>query len=63
MSTYPDPTPIQLKTWTVWLKAHSEKVRAYSIEYTRTHVVFKTWQGVTYQAYRAEDVKEILLVP
>lgn len=64
MSTpYPDPTPNRLKTWTVYLKGiPSENVQAYSIEYTWTHVIFKTYQGVTYRAYRSEDVKEISLV-
>jgi hypothetical protein len=65
MSTqYPDPMPNRLKTWTVYLRGNnpSESVQAYAIEYTRNHIVFTTYQGVTYRAYRSEDVKEISLV-
>jgi hypothetical protein len=60
--TYPDPVPNQPKTWKLYLAGTSPvDVQAYSIEYTRNHVVFKTYQGVTFMAYRSEDVRRIEL--
>lgn len=59
--TYPDPMPNRLKSWTVTIPEGKITVQAFSIEYTRNHVVFKTWQGVTYRAFRSEDVFYVAL--
>ena len=59
-----DPSPLHKKTWNVAYSQYSSTpVEAFTIEYTYTHVVFKSLQGVTIKAFRAEDVISITLMP
>lgn len=55
--------PMIDKEWEVFRTSNrTSNVKAFSIEWARHHVVFKSYEGIVVKAFRAEDVLLVTLL-